>query len=59
MIFSRLKNTLINRLISNEKSSFDTAAASASSEALDDQALIGLLADVAGDAKVEKKVPPK
>uniref|UniRef100_A0A8R1EM59 Uncharacterized protein n=1 Tax=Caenorhabditis japonica TaxID=281687 RepID=A0A8R1EM59_CAEJA len=54
-----LKNTLINRLVANEKASFDTAAASASSEMLDDQALIGLLADVAGDAKIEKKLPPK
>ncbi|CAA88285.2 Small ribosomal subunit protein mS31 [Caenorhabditis elegans] len=54
-----LKNTLINRLVANEKASFDAAAASASSEMLDDQALIGLLADVAGDAKVEKKLPPK
>ncbi|EFP09613.1 hypothetical protein CRE_25457 [Caenorhabditis remanei] len=54
-----LKHTLINRLVANEKASFDAAAVSANSEMLDDQALIGLLADVAGDAKVEKKVPPK
>ncbi|UMM24105.1 hypothetical protein L5515_004500 [Caenorhabditis briggsae] len=54
-----LKNTLINRLVASEKASFDAASASASSEILDDQALIGLLADVAGDAKVERKIPPK
>ncbi|CAI5446520.1 unnamed protein product [Caenorhabditis angaria] len=55
-----LKNTLINRLVANEKSSFDAASASASSEMLDDQALIGLLSDVAGDAKQDqRKVPPK
>ncbi|CAL2037063.1 unnamed protein product [Caenorhabditis brenneri] len=54
-----LKNALINKLVANEKASFDAAASSASNEMLDDQALIGLLADVAGDAKVEKKVPPK
>ncbi|CAI2348017.1 unnamed protein product [Caenorhabditis sp. 36 PRJEB53466] len=54
-----LKNTLINRLVATEKATFDAAAASASGEMLDDQALLGLLADVAGEAKVEKKLPPK
>ncbi|CAB3403274.1 unnamed protein product [Caenorhabditis bovis] len=54
-----LKSTLINKLVSNEKATFDAATASASSEMLDDQTLIGLLSDVAADAKTERKIAPK
>ncbi|KAK6051319.1 hypothetical protein COOONC_11179 [Cooperia oncophora] len=53
------KNTLISKLMSHEKATFDEATGAQMQEMLDDKAIQGLLSSVAADAKPPSTAPSK
>lgn len=55
----RTRNTLISKLMSHERATFDEATGAQMQEMLDDKAIQGLLSTVVADTKAAKAVPIK